>query len=148
MKLSKLVLVAYVVTSCGTRRVETNTTHLKANTELISTSNDSIHSNVKIIESEASNELIYEPIDSTKGMVIDGTTYSNVKIKKLTITKEKKVEDTSKEYLNSKTKLNQKTSKQEKNKESYKKGFELPTWLWLIITLIIGFILYGISRKI
>ena len=87
MKKLLFILVSILLLSCGSRKV--NKTHLEekkdsvsvvdVKTEIKINENTEINNNSKIDKTE--DEIIIEPIDNTKEIVVNGKTYKNVKIR-------------------------------------------------------------------
>jgi preprotein translocase subunit SecF len=87
MKKQIFILVSLIFLSCGARKV--NKTHLEekkdsvsvvdVKTEIKTNENTEINNNSKIDKTE--DEIIIEPIDNTKEIVVNGKTYKNVKIR-------------------------------------------------------------------
>ena len=87
MKKLIYILVSIVFISCGARKVNKTTIEEKKDsvsvvevkTEIKTNENTEINNNSKIDKTE--DEIIIEPIDNTKEIVVNGKTYKNVKIR-------------------------------------------------------------------
>jgi glutamine synthetase type III len=87
MKKILFILVSILFISCGSRKVsKTNLEQKKdsvsvvdVKTEIKTNENTEINNNSKIDKTE--DEIIIEPIDNTKEIVVNGKTYKNVKIR-------------------------------------------------------------------
>jgi hypothetical protein len=87
MKKILFILVSILFISCGSRKVsKTNLEQKKDSvsvvsekTEIKTNENTEINNNSKI--DKTSDEIIIEPIDNTKEIVVNGKTYKNVKIR-------------------------------------------------------------------
>lgn len=87
MKKQLFILVSLIFISCGSRKVnKTNLEEKKdsisvvdVKTDIKTNENTEINNNSKIDKTE--DEIIIEPIDNTKEIVVNGKTYKNVKIR-------------------------------------------------------------------
>jgi hypothetical protein len=87
MKKLIYILVSLLFISCGSRKVNKTTVEEKKDsvsvvdikTEIKTNENTEINNNSKIDKTE--DEIIIEPIDNTKEIVVNGKTYKNVKIR-------------------------------------------------------------------
>ena len=87
MKKLIYILVSLLFISCGARKVNKTTIEEKKDsvsvvevkTEIKTNENTEINNNSKIDKTE--DEIIIEPIDNTKEIVVNGKTYKNVKIR-------------------------------------------------------------------
>lgn len=87
MKKLLFILVSVLLLSCGARKVNKTTIEEKKDsvsvvdvkTEIKTNENTEINNNSKIDKTE--DEIIIEPIDNTKEIVVNGKTYKNVKIR-------------------------------------------------------------------
>lgn len=153
MKKLFYILVSIVFISCGSRKV--NKTHLEekkdsisvvsVKTEIKTNENTEINNNSKIDKTE--DEIIIEPIDNTKEIVVNGKTYKNVKIR------HKKTKDNSlhinqkkvsKNALKQQIKHNKQvvsTSKVLKEKKIDKKQ-SLVIYFYLLLLIILLYIIY------
>jgi predicted RND superfamily exporter protein len=86
MKKLIYILVSILLLSCGSRKVnKTNLEEKKDSVSVVDVKTE-IKTNEKIVENnnskidKTSDEIIIEPIDNTKEIVVNGKTYKNVKI--------------------------------------------------------------------
>jgi len=90
IKISAIILVAYLLTSCGARKVnkETLKEDIKTNTAVLSNEKIKDSSIVEINETISNNlnfelktnEFNFEPLDNSKPFFIGGKEYQNVKV--------------------------------------------------------------------
>lgn len=153
MKKLFYILVSLLFISCGSRKVNKTTVEEKKDsisvidvkTEVKTNENTEINNNSKIDKTE--DEIIIEPIDNTKEIVVNGKTYKNVKIR------HKKTKDNSL-HINqkkvSKNALKQQirhskqvvsTSKVLKEKKIDKKQ-SLVIYFYLLLLIILLYIIY------
>lgn len=153
MKKLIYILVSIVFLSCGSRKVNKTTVEEKKDsvsvvnvkTEVKTNENTEINNNSKIDKTE--DEIIIEPIDNTKEIVVNGKTYKNVKIRHKKTkdnslhTNQKKV---SKNALKQQIKHNKQvvsTSKVSKEKKIDKKQ-SLVIYFYLLLLIILLYIIY------
>lgn len=155
MKKILTIFCVLIMIGCGSRKVEKNDTKKEFKIESKEFENKNIviqeEKNTKITDSSKSetDEMIIEPIDNTKPLLIDGKVIKNGKI-----TKRK---TSLKNYINTNTYVNEKSTdktiktieKKEQTKENIKtkivdkKQFDFIGqilnywWLWLLIVLFI-----------
>jgi preprotein translocase subunit SecF len=159
MKKLIYILVSLLFISCGSRKVsKTNLQEKKdsvsvvdVKTEIKTNENTEINNNSKIDKTE--DEIIIEPIDNTKEIVVNGKTYKNVKIKHKKTkdnslhTNQKKV---SKNALKQQIKHSKQvvyTSKVLKEKKIEKKE-SLVIYFYYILLIILLYIIYKYRFKI
>ena len=159
MKKLIYILVSIVFISCGSRKVsKTNLEEKKdsvsvvdVKTEIKTNENIEINNNSKIDKTE--DEIIIEPIDNNKEIVVNGKTYKNVKIRHKKTkdnslhTNQKKV---SKNALKQQIKHNKQvvsTSKVLKEKKIEKKE-SLVIYIYYLIIFIILYIIYKYKNYI
>lgn len=139
MKKAILIISVLTLISCGSRKVQKSEVKEETKETVTETkqNNVKIETNVKVIDSV--NEITFEPIDNNKPIIVNGKSYTNVKIKH----DKKRTETTSKTVLTDKgttTKRSKKQAvKQAKTKEIERKE-SLTSYWWLI--LVIGGIYY------
>jgi preprotein translocase subunit SecF len=159
MKKLIYILVSIIFISCGSRKVsKTNLEEKKdsvsvidVKTEIKTNENTEINNNSKIDKTE--DEIIIEPIDNTKEIVVDGKTYKNVKIihKK---TKDNSLHTNQKKVVKNALKQQIKHSKQDvstskvlKEKKIEKKE-SLVIYFYYILLIILLYIIYKYRFKI
>lgn len=142
-----LLLALLLLTSCGTRKVQTSDTVENQKEQVnIKVDNDIKKStDVVTIVTDSSETLVVEPIDTTKVIVIAGVTYKNAR---LSYVKNKiRTNITSKEIVvdkgSMKIKQEAKVAKQEIKKEVEKKTNPL---LLLLIPLVVGLLFIFIEK--
>jgi preprotein translocase subunit SecF len=153
MKKLIYILVSIVFISCGSRKVsKTNLEEKKdsvsvvdVKTEIKTNENTEINNNSKIDKTE--DEIIIEPIDNTKEIVVNGKTYKNVKIRhkktkdnSLHINKKKVSKNALKQQIKH-SKQVVSTSKVLKEKKIDKKE-SLVIYIYYLIIFIILYIIY------
>lgn len=113
---TKLLLICFLLTSCGTRRVQKSDVVEKVNVKVennIEKSTDSF-----IVEADSSEILVIEPIDTIKPIIIAGIEYKNAR---LSYTKKKVVKNTTvKEIVVDKSSVKIKEEFKEVKKETKK----------------------------
>ena len=81
-----LAVLFLLLCSCGSRKVTKSNTEIKEVAKTETTKVDSskvtvnIDSNTKIVDSSDSEEIIFEPVDNTKPMIVNSKTYLNARI--------------------------------------------------------------------
>lgn len=153
MKKLFYILVSIVFISCGSRKVtQTKTLEKKDSISVISVKTDiktnentEINNNSKIDKTE--DEIIIEPIDNTKEIVVNGKTYKNVKIRhkktkdnSLHINKKKVSKNALKQQIKH-SKQVVSTLKVSKEKKIDKKE-SLVIYFYLFILLILLYLIY------
>lgn len=179
MKKTKLILtsilLAYLLTSCGARKVnkETLKEDIKTNTAVLSNEKNKDSSNITTEEKTSNklnfelktNEFNFEPLDNSKPFLIGGKEYQNVKVvskeSNLKITEEfnifkKQVEqrfienESTIQTLTEENKSLQSSNKQVEQEPMNLGGIIYP-FMWLIIVLIIliitAYILWNKFKK-
>ena len=83
MKKTILILTAFSLMSCGSRKVQRSKTEDKTQIAIVDTSTTKTIDNtiISVIEIDSTSEMLIEPIDTTKEMVVNGKTYKNARIK-------------------------------------------------------------------
>ena len=153
MKKLICILVSIVFLSCGSRKVSKSNLEEKKDsvsvvdvkTEIKTNENTEINNNSKIDKTE--DEIIIEPIDNTKEIVVNGKTYKNVKIRhkktkdnSLHINKKKVSKNALKQQIKH-SKQVVSTSKVLKEKKIDKKE-SLVIYIYYLIIFIILYIIY------
>ena len=153
MKKLIYILVSIIFISCGSRKVnKTNLEEKKdsvsvvdVKTEIKTNENTEINNNSKIDKTE--DEIIIEPIDNTKEIVVNGKTYKNVKIRHKKTkdnslhTNQKKVSKNALKQQIKHSKQVVSTSKVFKEKKIEKKE-SLVIYIYYLIIFIILYIIY------
>jgi preprotein translocase subunit SecF len=159
MKKLIYILVSIVFISCGSRKVsKTNLEEKKdsvsvvdVKTEIKTNENTEINNNSKIDKTE--DEIIIEPIDNTKEIVVNGKTYKNVKIRHKKTkdnslhTNQKKVSKNALKQQIKHSKQVVSTSKVLKEKKIEKKE-SLVIYFYYILLIILLYIIYKYRFKI
>lgn len=159
MKKLIFILVSLVFISCGSRKVnKTNLEEKKdsvsvvdVKTEIKTNENTEINNNSKIDICE--DEIIIEPVDNTKEIVVNGKTYKNVKIRHKKIkdnslhTNQKKV---SKNALKQQIKHNKQVVSKRKvfveKKIEKKESFII--YIYILLLIILLYIIYKYKNYI
>jgi hypothetical protein len=83
MKKTILLFSAILLFSCGSRKVQRSKTEDKTQIAISDTSKTITTDNtiINVVEIDSTSELIIEPIDTTKEMVVNGKKYTNTRIK-------------------------------------------------------------------
>jgi preprotein translocase subunit SecF len=153
MKKILFILISILFISCGSRKVsKTNLEQKKDSvsvvsekTEIKTNENTEINNNSKIDKTE--DEIIIEPIDNTKEIVVNGKTYKNVKIRHKKTkdnslhTNQKKVSKNALKQEIKHSKQDVSTSKVLKEKKIDKKE-SLVKYFYLFILLILLYLIY------
>jgi len=148
-----LVIIFFLLCSCGSRKVERSKTETKETQTTESTFKDSsktvtkLDSNTKIVDISQSDELVIEPIDNTKEMVVNGKTYFNTVLKRsksknnITTDKTTNVAKTIQNDVKTDTKENKSKVVIADVKNIDKKQFNFLSlwWLYLILIAVIYF---------
>ena len=159
MKKLIYILVSLLFISCGSRKVnKTNLEEKKdsvsvvdVKTEIKTNENTEINNNSKI--DKTSDEIIIEPIDNTKEIVVNGKTYKNVKIRHKKTkdnslhTNQKKVSKNALKQQIKHSKQVVSTSKVLKEKKIEKKE-SLVIYIYYLIIFIILYIIYKYKNYI
>lgn len=153
MKKLIYILVSIVFLSCGSRKVNKTTVEEKKDsisvvdvkTEIKTNENTEINNNSKIDKTE--DEIIIEPIDNSKEIVVNGKTYKNVKIRHKKTkdnslhTNQKKVSKNALKQQIKHSKQVVSTSKVSKEKKIDKKQ-SLVIYFYLLLLIILLYIIY------
>ena len=144
-----LILTVLLVVGCGARKV--NKSQVEVKQETTSTTKDTIsqvsEKNETLVDTTIQVIRCYEPIDSTKEMIIDGHKYQNVRFKtssiKNGITSSKKEES----ILNGSKITNEETITKIQEGTKYVDREPRFNWWWLLIVIVIGLIYYEYNKK-
>jgi len=138
--MKKIILIALILGSCGARKVDNQKSLTKTaeveTTKLIDTSK--IEINTKVLDCTSTNEVIIEPIDNTKPIIVEGKKFENVrftkrKIKNDILTTENKKQSTA-VVFEGKKEVKQQIEVQHKEIERQSSYWWL-LWLLLLIPL-------------
>ena len=159
MKKLLFILVSILLLSCGSRKV--NKTHLEEKkdsvsvvdikTEIKTNENTEINNNSKIDKTE--DEIIIEPIDNSKEIVVNGKTYKNVKIRHKK-TKDNSLHTNQKKVVKNALKQQIKHSKQVVStskvfvEKKIEKKESLVIYFYCILLIILLYIIYKYRFKI
>ncbi|MFY8170566.1 MAG: hypothetical protein ACOVK2_05570 [Candidatus Fonsibacter sp.] len=139
-----LLILLFLLTSCGTRKVNKSTEETKQDKVETVQNNIQVKENAAVKVIDSTDEISIEPIDSIKPMVIDGKSYLNVKIKhkkrkvNTSIVLDKTTSDTSKKKTVEKIEV-------VKDDKVIERKTSLVTQLWWLWLLILLFILYKLK---
>jgi hypothetical protein len=135
MKQTLTLLLALIISSCSTRKVEKQTeVSIESNTTATTTKAD-IETNTRIIET--ATELIIEPVDPQKESTYNGQTFKNARVKhrKTGTAKQTKTTDRSTTNTKSDTKKKVKQKARKSDRTSFNFWwlllFLIPLFLWL-----------------
>jgi len=146
MKHTLIILSAFVLCSCSTRKV--NKTEVKETTEVKAIDTSKTITNTqkfeRSVDTSTVNEFEIVPIDITKPMLINGKTYKNAILKRKVTKLNKVVEiDTKVAQIESKGVSNEVKQVIEKEvKETERKGMPLYWWLIIVACLVLVFLIY------
>jgi hypothetical protein len=159
MKKILFILVSILFISCGSRKVNKSNLEEKKDsvsvvdvkTKIKTNENTEINNNSKI--DKTSDEIIIEPIDNTKEIVVNGKTYKNVKITNKK-TKDNSLHTNQKKVSKNALKQQIKHSKQDVStskvfvEKKIEKKESLVKYFYYLIIFIILFIIYKYRFKI
>lgn len=138
MKKTILLLTTISLMSCGSRKVQRSKTEDKTHIEMSDISGQKTIDNtvISIIEIDSTSEMLIEPIDTTKEMVVNGKKYINSRIKLKKTNKVKKLVE-NKNVIKTERKAVKIDVKREKVVEEKKTDRKQSYWwLWLLLLLI------------
>jgi hypothetical protein len=144
MKKTILLFTAISLMSCGSRKVQRSKTEDKTQIEMSDISGQKTIDNtiISVIEIDSTSEMVIEPIDTTKEMVVNGKTYKNARIKHKKAVRNK-VFDIKKNVvkIERKTvKINVKREKVSNTKQTEKKAsYFWVLWFLLLIPLYLAY---------
>jgi len=131
------LLLLLLLTSCGTRKTQTEKVKEEVKIETSETTTDKsiIESNVKVIDCTDTQEQIIEPIDNNKEIVIDGKIYKNIRFK--TIKKKNNISTTQKEVIQNNLVKKANTKAETKIDKKVKETERKSSYWWLLWFLLI-----------
>lgn len=159
MKRYIFILVSLLLISCGSRKVTKSKIEEKKDSVSVVVEKIEIKTNENTIENNNSkidkteDEFIFEPVDNTKEIVVNGQTYKNVKIRikktkdnSLHTNQKKVVKNALKQQIKH-NKQTVKTSKVSAEKKIDKKE-SLVKYFYYLIILIIVYLIYKYRKYI
>jgi hypothetical protein len=137
MKKTILLFSAILLFSCGSRKVQKSKTEDKTQISILDTSKTITTDNtiINVVEIDSTSELIIEPIDTTKEMVVNGKKYTNSRIKWKKTAKVKKLVE-NKNVVKIERKAVKIDIKREKKLQTMKSERKSSYW-WLLWFLLI-----------
>jgi len=146
MKKTILLFSALLLFSCGSRKVQKSKTEDKTQISIHDTSKTITTDNtiINVVEIDSTSELIIEPIDTTKEMVVNGKKYTNSRIKWKKTAKVKKLVE-NKNVVKTERKAVKIDIKQEKKAE-IKIIDKQASYYWLLWFLLLIPIWYFLRR--
>lgn len=159
MKKHLYILVSLVLISCGSRKVQVNTSEIKKDSSVTTTQIDSSKSikttddNTNINFNTEETEICIIPLDSTKEIKVNGKTYFNVK---LSIKKRKdnsiyknnnKVSEMHLKHVIKHTEAKSSTKQNTKVKNIDRKESILNYW-WILLLIILIYLFYKWQSKL
>jgi len=141
MKKILLINLLIVLTSCASRKVNKSEidTKIENKTDIKDSSIVKVDTQTKIVDTTSTTEIITEPIDSTKPMIIDykDHTYQNVRFKEIKLKKAINISKV-KDSVANQVKITHNDTKSEiKDVEKHIDKEPISNWWWLIILIII-----------
>jgi hypothetical protein len=140
MKKYTLIILVFSLFSCGSRQVQKSETKEDIKTEIkeVAKAETQTQTNVNVISVTENDEIVIEPIDTIKPMVVNGKEYKNARIKhkknksnvidKTIVKVDEKAVKT--------TEIKQETKKKESKKNTERKqSFWWLLWLLLLIPI-------------
>ena len=159
MKKHLYILVSLLLLSCGSRKVQVNTTEIKKDTSVTITQIDSSKSikttddNTNIYFNTEETEISIIPLDSTKEIKVNGKTYFNVKLRikkrkdNTTYQNTKKVAQIDLKHVIKHTEAKSSTKQNTKVKNIDRKESILNYW-WILLILILIYLAYKWQNKL
>ena len=159
MKKHLYILVSLVLLSCGSRKVQVNTSEIKKDSSVTTTKIDSSKSikttddNTNIYFNTEETEICIIPIDSTKEIKVNGKTYFNVKLRikkrkdNTTYQNAKKVAQIDLKHVIKHTEAKSSTKQNTKVKNIDRKESILNYW-WILLLIILIYLIYKWQSKI
>lgn len=146
MKKTILLLTAISLMSCGSRKVQRSKTEDKTHIEMSDISGQKTIDNsvISVIEIDSTSEMLIEPIDTTKEMVVNGKKYINSRIKWKKTNKVKKLVE-NKNVVKTERKAVKIDVKREKKLQTMKSDRESSYW-WLLWFLLLIPLYYFLRR--
>lgn len=154
-----LIIFSLVLLSCGSRKVQVNTTEIKKDTSLTTTQIDSSKSikttddNTNIDFNTEETEISIIPLDSTKEIKVNGKTYFNVKLRikkrkdNTTYQNTKKVAQIDLKHVIKHTEAKSSTKQNTKVKNIDRKESILNYW-WILLIIILIYLAYKWQSKL
>ena len=159
MKKILFILVSILFISCGSRKVNKTTIEEKKDSVSVVDVKTEIKTNENTVESnnskidKTSDEIIIEPIDNTKEIVVNGKTYKNVKIRHKK-TKDNSLHTNQKKVSKNALKQEIKHSEQDVStskvfvEKKIQKKESLVIYFYLLILIILLYIIFRYRFKI
>lgn len=159
MKKHLYILVSLVLLSCGSRKVQVNTSEIKKDTSLTTTQIDSSKSikttddNTNIDFNTEETEICIIPLDSTKEIKVNGKTYFNVKLRikkrkdNTTYQNTNKVAQIDLKHVIKHTEAKSSTKQNTKVKNIDRKESILNYW-WILLIIILIYLFYKWQNKL
>jgi hypothetical protein len=146
MKKTILLLTAISLMSCGSRKVQRSKTEDKTQIAIVDTSTTKTIDNtiISVIEIDSTSEMLIEPIDTTKEMVVNGKKYINSRIKWKKTNKVKKLVE-NKNVVKTERKAVKIVAKREKKLQTMKSDRE-SSYFWVLWFLLLIPIYYFLRR--
>lgn len=146
MKKTILLFSVLLLFSCGSRKVQKSKTEDKTQIAILDTSTTKTIDNtvISIIEIDSTSEMIIEPIDTTKEMVVNGKKYTNSRIKWKKTNKVKKLVE-NKNVVKIERKAVKIDIKQEKKAQQVKSERK-SSYYWILWFLLLIPLLYFLRR--
>lgn len=159
MKKHLYILVSLVLLSCGSRKVQVNTTEIKKDSAVTTTKIDSSKSikttddNTNIDFNTEETEISIIPLDSTKEIKVNGKTYFNVKLRikkrkdNTTYQNTNKVAQIDLKQVIKHTEAKSSTKQNTKVKNIDRKESILNYW-WILLIIILIYLFYKWQSKL
>ena len=159
MKKHLYILISLVLLSCGSRKVQINTSEIKKDTSVTITQIDSSKSikttddNTNIDFNTEETEISIIPLDSTKEIKVNGKTYFNVKLRikkrkdNTTYQNTKKVAQIDLKHVIKHTEAKSSTKENTKVKNIDRKESILNYW-WILLIIILSYLFYKWQNKL
>jgi len=146
MKKTILLFSALLLFSCGSRKVQKSKTEDKTQISIVDTSKTITTDNtiINVVEIDSTSEMIIEPIDTTKEMVVNGKKYTNSRIKWKKTNKVKKLVE-NKNVVKIERKAVKTDIKREK-KAQIKNIEKEPSYYWMLWFLLLIPLWYFLRR--
>lgn len=155
------IAILFFLASCGTRRV--NKSEIKseekttAQTTMVDSSKTQVtaDTNTKVTDLSESEEVLIEPVDTSKVMVVNNVPYKNAVLKRKKVSnnivadKTEKVAQTEQKAVKTQSNVTIEKKVEAKNKDVFREQFNW-TWIILLIVAIVMFLLwwyFGIGKK-
>jgi preprotein translocase subunit SecF len=136
-----MLSLIWLLSSCGTRKVQKSVVKESSTTEQVITEKKDIviDSQTNTVISNESNEIEVTPIDTSKVLIINGKTYKNAKVKILNRKSQTKIEanESVKDNTVKTVKVVTETKRDNKEIATERKSNPFLPLLWLLIPIII-----------